>query len=221
MRTKNLFLIIFISAMSFSTALAQQANFGIKAGGNYATLTGNEVGETDYLFGFHLGLVAEYQLTPKFALQPELLYSLEGAESSIDMQLDEFFLKSDQELKLGYINLPVMAKFYATDALSLQAGPQIGYLVSAKNKYNISTNFEEDMDMNMSGTEDVLEELKKLSFGLNFGLGYELNQNLFLQARYHLGLSDISDYEDQDEEIEMEFEKIKNQSFQLSLGYKF
>lgn len=220
MKTTNLFLAIFISLMSFSAAMAQQADFGIKAGANYSTLSGNEVGETDYLVGFHVGLIAEYQLSPKFALQPELLYSMEGAESSIDMQLDEFFIKSEQELRLGYINLPVMAKFYATEGLSLQAGPQIGYLVSAKNKYEMSTNFE-DMDMNMSGTEDMKDDLKKISFGLNFGLGYDINEKLFLQARYHLGLSDISDYEEQEDEMDMEFEKIKNQGFQVSVGYKF
>ena len=75
--------------------------------------------------------------------------------------------------------------------------------------------------MNESGTEDIKDELKKFSFGLNFGLGYEFSK-VFLQARYHLGLSDINDFqEDPDDEFEVDYEKIKNSGFQLSVGYKF
>lgn len=221
MKTKKLFLAGAMLFMTFSGALAQQSQFGIKAGVNYSTLSGNDMGETDYLPGFHAGLIAEFKLSPKFALQPELLYSLEGAESSLDMEIDEFFFSSEQKLKLGYINLPVMAKFYVSEDFSFQAGPQVGYLVSAKNEYEFSSNFSEDFDMNESGTEDIKEELKKISFGLNFGMGYEFS-NLFLQARYHLGLSDISDYQpDPNDDMDLEFEKIKNSGFQLSVGYKF
>ena len=222
MKTKNLLLSGAFLLAAFTTATAQETSWGIKAGANYSTLSGSgEIG-TDYMLGYHAGLVAEFQLSPKFALQPELLYSLEGTKSSFSMEMDDFFYSSEQKITLGYLNLPVMGKFYVTDGFSLQAGPQLSYLLSGKNEYTISSSFSEDFDVNESGKEDIKKDLKKLSFGLNFGLGYEFKNDLFLQARYHVGLSDISNYETAPEdEEELEFGKIKNSGFQLSVGYKF
>ena len=222
MKTKNLIFAVVTLLTTFSEALAQEASFGIKAGANYSTLSGNEEAGLKYLLGFHAGLTAEYMFSPQFALHPELVYSMEGAESSIEMEFEEFSFSAQQKLKLGYLNLPVMAKFYVTEGLSLQAGPQLSYLLSAKNDYEVSGNLSEEFEMDESGTEDIKEDLKKISFGLNFGLGYEINNDLFFQARYHLGLSDISDFEmDPEDEMGLEFEKIKNSGFQVSIGYKF
>ncbi|RZJ55928.1 MAG: PorT family protein, partial [Flavobacterium sp.] len=35
---------------------------------------------------------------------------------------------------LSYLNVPIMAKYYVIEKLSLEAGPQIGFLLSAKNQ---------------------------------------------------------------------------------------
>ena len=221
MRTKHLFLAVAVSFATFSTALAQDSDFGLKAGVNYSTISANEEVGAEHMLGFHAGLVAEYRLSPRFAIQPELVYSLEGTESAVTMEEEDFFFSSEQKIKLGYLNLPVMAKFYVTEGLSLQAGPQVGYLLSGKNEYTISSNLGEDLEMDESGTEDIKDELKNLSLGLNFGLGYEFSK-VFLQARYHLGLTDINDFEeDPDDEFEVVYEKIKNSGFQFSVGYKF
>lgn len=218
MKSKNLFLAGAFVIAAFSTAQAQDLNWGIKAGVNYSTIS-SEI-EPDHIFGYHAGIVAEFPLSPVFAIQPELLYSLEGARSDVEFSEGEFTFSSDQKIKLGYINLPVMAKYFVAPGFSLQAGPQLGYLVSGKNEYEISSNFIEDFDMNESGTADIKDEVKKISLGVNFGLGYEF-QNLFLQGRYHLGLTDINNSEGMDDEFEMEMEKLKNRGFQVSIGYKF
>lgn len=219
MKTKKLILAGAFVLAAFSTAQAQDINWGIKAGANYSKIS-SEI-EPDYIFGYHAGVIAEFKLSPNFALQPELLYSLEGARSEFDFSEEGFTFSSDQKIKLGYINLPVMLKYFATPGLSFEAGPQVGYLVSGKNEYEISSNFPDDFGMNEKGTEDIKDELKKISLGVNFGLGYEFQNNFFLQARYHLGVSDISDFEEDSEDMEGEFEELKNRSFQLSVGYKF
>lgn len=220
MKIKNLLLTGAMIFAGITTTTAQDINWGIKAGVNYSTIS-SEI-EPDYIFGYHAGLTAEFKLSPKFALQPELLYSLEGARSEFEFSEEGFTFSSDQKIKLGYINLPVMAKYFVTPGLSLQAGPQIGYLVSAKNEYEISSNFSEDFDMNESGTADIKDEVKKIALGLNFGLGYEFQNNLFLQARYHVGLTDISDFEeDMGDDFEGEIDELKNSGFQFSVGYKF
>ena len=201
-----------------TTTMAQELNWGIKAGANYSTLTSDM--EPDHIFGYHAGVLAEVALSPKFSIQPELLYSLEGAKAEQSYTEDDFFLATEEKIKLGYINLPIMVKYDVIPGLSLQAGPQLGYLINGKNEYEISSNFDE-LELNESGTEDIKDELKKISLGLNFGLGYDFQNNFFLQARYHLGLNDISDFEEDSEDMEGELDELKNRSFQFSLGYKF
>lgn len=219
MKTKNLFLAGALVIAAFSTVQGQEKNLGVKAGVNYTNLTSQM--EPDPVFGFHVGLTSEFKIAPDFTLQPELLYSMEGARSEISYSEEEFTFSSDQKIKLGYINLPLMAKYYVRPGFSFQAGPQLGYLVSAKNEFEVYSNFSEDFMMDESGTVDIKDELTKFSFGLNFGLGYEFYNNLFLQARYHIGLTDISNFGEEMEDLEGELDELKNKGFQVSVGYKF
>lgn len=178
--------LIFIGILffSFSAMQAQEMGFGIKGGVNFATLTGDDVDDVDSRTGFHLGLIAEFGLSESFSIQPELLYSAKGAEDG------------DMTWKLDYLTIPVMAKYFATDAFSIEAGPYIGF----------NTTSEIDMD---GGSVDIGDDTESTDFGVGFGLGYELPMGVFFQARYALGLSDIMTDVD-----------AKNSAFQLSVGYK-
>ena len=82
--------------------------------------------------------------------------------------------------------------------LNVQAGPQIGFLLDAE-----------------GGTDG----LKSSNFGINFGAAYELAGGFFVDARYNLGLSDISDIE-----VDPIFSgdvSLKTKGFQLGVGYRF
>jgi hypothetical protein len=168
--------------------------FGAKAGLNLATITGDETDGLDSRTAFHLGVVAEISVSEKFSVQPELLYSAQGASDS--------FEGIDVDLKIDYINLPVMAKFYVAEGFSLEAGPRVGFLLSAKGE---------------GGGEsiDFKDETKGIDFGVNLGVGYKLESGLNFGARYNLGLSNINDGEDSDDF------KNQNSVFQLSVGYFF
>lgn len=202
--------------IAFGTTVAQEVSLGVKAGGNLSSLSGDVEGMS-FLPGFHAGGFAEIKLSEKFALQPELLFSMEGGKSSFKFQSSEVSMSSEEKLKLGYINLPVMAKYYVTEGLSVELGPQIGYLISAKSEYEFSSTFE-GITIEDSGKEDVKDFMKKTSFGASVGLGYTMKNNLYFQARYHLGLSNINDTEDEEDGY---LAKIKNNGFQLSVGFKF
>ncbi|WP_304038414.1 outer membrane beta-barrel protein [Mesonia mobilis] len=92
--------------------LVQNAQeFGVKAGVNLANL--NTDGDIDGKTSFYLGAVAEFGLSESFALQPELVYSMQGAD----------------ELDLSYINIPVLAKYYLVEGLAVEVGPQFGFVV--------------------------------------------------------------------------------------------
>lgn len=95
-----------------------QAQFGIKAGLNFANLKGNADADFNTLTNFHIGGVYEVSIFDHLSLQPELVYSVQGAK--VD----------DEELKLNYFNVPVLLKFYLNDGFNIHAGPQMGMLLS-------------------------------------------------------------------------------------------
>ena len=189
------------AVLAFAFSNAQETKFGVKAGVNLHTLTG-DVEDQSSKIGFQAGAFAEFKLSDKFAIQPELLYSTQGTK----------FEEGDDEIKynLSYLNIPVMAKYYVAEKFSLEAGPQIGFLLSAKGKYD----FVED-GVSVSGDEDIKDSFESIDFGLNFGAGYDFTENLSAGLRYNLGLSNIAKTEDGNDS------KVKNGVFSLSVGYKF
>ncbi len=192
------------AVMAFAFSNAQETRFGVKGGLNISNL-GGDVEDNSAILGFHVGGFAEIKLSEKFAIQPELLFSTQG--SKIEDSGEDY--SAEDKLNLSYINLPIMAKFFVAPKFSLEAGPQIGFLVSAKDKYE-----ETYLGETISSDEDVKDNFKSIDFGLNLGAGFDFTENLSAGVRYNIGLSNIADADDEDF-------KLNNSVFSLSVGYKF
>lgn len=193
---------------------AQEVKYGVKAGLNISTFSGDisDFADVKSKAGFHVGGFAEFKLTDKFSIQPELLYSTQGTKTEMTYSDEVSFNHRKDNLKFGYLNLPIMAKYYVIEGLSIEAGPQVGFLLSAKNEYRATASFYGE-ELSDSDEIDIKDNYKKIDFGFNFGAGYEFTENIFVQARYNLGLVNILDDSD-------DF-KVHNSVFQISLGYKF
>ncbi len=169
-------IILTIAAVfAFGAAGAQEMKFGVKAGLNNSNFTGDA--DTDAATSFYVGGLVDFTVSEKFHVQPELLYSVEGADKA----------------SVSYLRVPVMAKYYVMEGLSLQAGPEFAFKIGA----------EDDL------TDDLV---KSLDYGLGIGAGYELTSGLFFDARYNLGLANIS---------ESDLVDIGTSSIQIGLGYRF
>jgi opacity protein-like surface antigen len=206
---KIIFSSLLVLAMSFT--YGQKAHFGIKGGLN----SSNFIGDTDGVdfksrIGFNVGAFATIKLSEKITLQPEILYSTQGAKvSNVTMIIMEDILTlADIKVNLSYINVPVMIKYYVADKLNLEVGPQIGFLTSAESSthYDVS---------NQTVDDDIKDSFESVDFGLNFGAGYDFTKNISAGIRYNLGLANISKTESGDDS------KIENSVFSLSIGYKF
>jgi hypothetical protein len=176
--TLTVFLTVFVTN-------AQEISFGVKGGLNIANITGGDA-DRNNLLSFHLGGVAEIPVSEKFSIQPELLYTRQGSET-----------ENIVKIKLDYLALPIMAKYYVTNNLSIEAGPQAAFLVRDKADFN-NSNLEGELDANT------------FDFGLNIGAGYKLPSGFFTQLRYNYGVTVIAENPD-----------LKNSVFQLSVGYQF
>ncbi len=190
-----------VAVFAFGFANAQDVKFGVKGGLNIATFSG-DVKDNSSIVGFHVGGFTEIKVSEKFSVQPELLYSTQGSK------FERYFnsIKTDVQYKLAYLNLPVMAKYYVASKFSLEAGPQIGFLTSAKAVVTA---------LGATADGDVKEQFKSIDFGVNFGAGYDFTENISAGLRYNLGLSNIAKTPEGNDS------KLGNNVFSLSLGYKF
>ncbi len=186
---KKLVLVTAIAVFGFSNSNAQDIQFGAKLGVNFSDINGdNAISDGPVTSFLNFGVYAEMPINEKFSFQPELMYSVQGFGTGSG---------EDELVSLHYLNLPLMGKYYVTKGLSIEAGPQIGFLLSAK-----------DNDM------DLKNSFKTLDFGVNLGLGYKLNNGLNFGARYNLGLSNINDFESSNA-------KFRNTTVQFIIGYSF
>lgn len=184
-----------MAILVFGFANAQKTRFGVKGGLNVSSFAGGDYYDSKSLIGFHVGGFAEIKVIERLAIQPELLFSTQGAKL-------EYFGDSDVDNKLNYLNVPVLAKFFITKEFTVEAGPQIGFLLSAK----------ED-------SRNAKDDFKSVDFGFNFGVGYSFTDNLGVNLRYTVGLANIADYET--DNVEDFLDSPKNSNLALSLAYKF
>ena len=204
------------AAFSLVCANAQEVKFGAKAGLNLANISGVEEGfDTKMLASFNIGGFAEIKVSDKFFVQPELLYSVQGYKTDFSESFSfggtttSFNTKSTS--KLNYLNIPVLAKYYFIDKLSLVAGPQFGFLLGVKNSFESTSTFA-GVTNSTSGSDTDKDGLATFDLGFNFGAGYDITENIGVEARYNLGLTKINEKGDG---------SIKNSVIQVGVNYKF
>lgn len=158
------------------------------------------------VYGFFLAI----NFNPTFAIQPEVYYLTQGGMYEKDVE-GIFVYK----LMINYIHVPVLAKVHLIKEGKLRpilfAGPAIGFLTAAKEKY-----YE---DGELLGENDVKEYLTSTNFSAVFGGGLEFYMKklfLVLDVRYDLGLTDIDRNEDPDDST-----TIKTKSLMVMLGIGF
>ncbi len=206
---KKLLIFTVIALIGFVPVNAQDINFGAKAGVNFASITGDDTDGLSSRTSIHAGLVAEIVISEKFSFQPELLYSSQGA----DYKESEGY---DGSYQLDYLNIPLMAKFYVGDGFSLEAGPQVGFCMSANEDFTFSSVGQKSVaQKSVAEKEDISEFVKDFDFGINVGVGYKMESGLNFGARYSLGLANIWDGEESDDFTN------HNSVMQVFLGFFF
>jgi hypothetical protein len=181
--------IIFSAAMLLLIhgAFAQHVEYGIKGGVNFSNIRDDAANNSaDSKTGFNVGGLAHIHLTRAFAIQPEIVYSTQGAEYG------------GGKLRLNYINVPVLAQYMFANGFRLQTGPQLGILTTSRYK---SGNTESDVD-NFSNAD----------FSWAFGASWLSNTGVGIDARYNLGLTDVTKSSTTD---------FQNRVWQVGLFYQF
>lgn len=199
-------------SMPFLFASAQSSKnieFGVNGGLSLYNIT---KGDGDYKAGFAAGVAVNIPVSNNFSIQPEALYQQQGAKAST---ADDFGNNVKAKVKLGYVNIPVLAKYqFDNTNLSIYAGPQLGILTSAKASSSTTIS-----GVSTSGDVDIKDNLNSIDFSGAYGLEYYFPINagtkIVLNARYNTGFTNLIKNGNDDGE------KSKNTGFTFMVGYRF
>jgi hypothetical protein len=187
-----------------TSAQAQDWTVGLKGGVSQGTFLGDDVSDAEYRAGFSGGAYLEYRVTPAFSLQPEVLFSMKGADVlSGEPVLDP----GDHEVH--YLDIPVLLKlnapFQGAIQPALYAGPQLGF-----NLYGERNEVELDDDNLQSDEFSAV-----LGGDIGFDLRSLLNApvRIVLDGRYVFGLTNTFDLASDP--------SIRNGTFVGSAGVEF
>ncbi len=209
---------LLIALIIFGLTQANAQNFGFKGGYNYSSFNGEVAKDNTLkgLSGFYVGALLELPLGDVLSLQPEVIYSRQGAAWEKDYNipiLGKGSLKND--IKLDYLNIPVMAKVNL-GPLFLQGGVQFGFLVGKP-----------ETSSTVNGRR-VTEELDKdayasFDFGVGAGLGVNLSEHFFIEARYTHSLTNALDPDNNSLKNARisDDNNFKNAVLSVGLGVKF
>jgi len=181
---KALFLISFCFSFTLSYS---QVKFGVKSGINFTKIADKEIEYDFKVSGIYIGGFANIPFAEKFAFQPELLYSMQGAKSDkyeiteLDGGSVVITEYAKIEHKLDYINLPLMIRYNVINNLFFEFGPQLGFVV--KNEVELKS---------ATFGNQKFEPNSNLDFGIVIGAEYEFYKGLGVTIRYNRGLTDIN-----------------------------
>jgi hypothetical protein len=186
MKKLLLSIIIIVSILSVH---AQSVQFGVKGGVNLATFSGKDATGATTLVGFHGGGLVSLPISSDFSVQPEVLYSMQGAKDP----------SAGGQINLSYINVPVLAKYTIFQGFSVEAGPQAGFLLSAKAEAG-------------GFSADIKSQMQSFDFSAVLGASYITSANVGFDARYNLGITSVA---------KDNSSKLYNSVIQLGVYYMF
>lgn len=161
---------------------AAKVQFGLKAGGNMANITGADAQDLNTTLknkvGFVGGVFLAFNMGSIFTLQLEVLYTMKGSNMTYT-DIDTTYV---EKLYGNYIEIPLLFKFRIPTPLVspfVFAGPAVGFKLSEK--------------LTENGTDVPLDQalLKNNDYGAIFGGGVNIGSHFQLDVRYSMGLQKV------------------------------
>lgn len=187
-----------------SSVQGQNIRYGLKAGVNLAGFTGYSGTGDRNLVGATAGLMADVALSEQLSLHPELLFSQKGQR--FEGSGPGGFSSSDK-FRFNYLDLPVLLRLKFSNFFA-EAGPQVGYLLSAKTTHTQSSS---TMPL-LTYTSNSTDNTRRFDLGYVVGIGYQLRERWELGARYNGGILGINPGSSGGIQL-------RNSVFQFQVGY--
>lgn len=212
---KTLLLLCFLGGVSLS--YAQSTKFGVIGGLNLATLSSTTSGSTNSsssLAGFHIGVFADFEVTPSLSIQPGILYSLKGGTDDASQTSGSTTIHATDKVTLNYIEVPVNVYYHipvTPGNIFVGGGPYVGWGLSGKEKVDVSGSTTYSASQNVTFGSNS-GDIKNPDYGINLGAGIALKSNLLFKIGYGIGIANLSNQSGS---------TGHNDVLSLSVGYSF
>lgn len=188
----------------------EKVTFGVRAGVNVNSLSVSGESDLKSRVGYHVGAVMDWNVAKNLYVQPGIYFTTRGAKSSGEGW--------EQKINMNYLQIPISVayRFPVSEQVKIDVnvGPYVALGLGGKMKISESYGFDDEYDIDEEikafGSEGLC---KRFDAGLRFGAGVHIRK-FTVGLCYDLGLTNIA-------RESGEGAKIKNGSFQISLGYNF
>lgn len=191
---KKLFFLVIVVLFSLNI----YSQWGVKGGVNYSRMS--DPPSRQYLFSGHIGGTYEHQLSDKWYLQPELLFTSVGYNLE-----DDIFVIKRAHVKIYALEFPVNFSFRPQIAKETKILLDLGLYI----RYGLFGNKMYDFYNSPKVDESPFDVYNRFDTGLNLGLGLQKHQYYGILSFQH-GLSHA-------EKNYYTFHQV----FKVSLGYRF
>ena len=219
-----------------------------KVGVNLSKLTGDKIWlgadasnyvNSSYKLGYEGGVDVEYMVHDRIGVTVGAMYAMQsekfkdyhiGEKRAGSENLYEFSKFENTRVNFGFLNVPVKCNVYLTDNFALKAGVQLGFMLSAKFKYNVVSGLydklnpgniiyydadgnpaQEGSDVYLAEEIDAKESYKHFDVSIPVGFSYEF-ENVILEAQYRIGLSKLN--------LDGYADKLRSSVFSVTVGYR-
>jgi hypothetical protein len=189
-------------AFGAGAAHAQGIHLGLKGGLNVASLTGDDIVNSDARVGFIAGGVLAYQFGRHLTLQPEVLFARKGIQDYTNTGATQAL----GSIHLDYLEVPILVKFSMPPSGNPSvrpgffAGPAFSALLSCSDS---------------NTTDDCKNRYAANDLGVVAGLGLDLVRAfgmLTIDGRVNIGLRDFRD------PLPTNAAETRNRSFSVMIG---
>lgn len=182
-KLKTKLTIIGILSLSCMNLSAQNFEIGINAGFDIANLHLTNSSENNFIY--EISPIATYNINGYLSYKNKSFWGFSVEPGVIRKGWNQTYNSNDpkNKLRLYYLQLPVLSDFFISNRIFFSIGPEISYLVSAKNKYE--NKYE-------SNTQDIAEYLNRFELSAMTAISFKINEISTVSFRYSHGITEIS-----------------------------
>ncbi len=186
--------------------------FGLKAGINANKSSQSD--ENPLTFGFQIGATVTIPMSKRFSFQPEIEFQTINSCSVNNDFYSNGSVSEEYKTNNTLVLFPLVFKYAASNKVSIDLGPTIGYQLSRKETVKLTQTIDGQttvFEFDPSANAFFKSKDKKLALAANLGTNYNFTETISLGFRYSLFISSFQNIDS----------TLDNSLFALSMGYSF
>ena len=174
--------------------------------------------------GLFAGVFVEYRPIRWLGISADVLYAQKGTGTSLNFETSVSKINTELQMRLSYLDIPLMANFYVVKGLALKTGIQPEILLKGKytltgNEVYKTSNRIDKIDESVDDTD----EFHRAALSVPVGISYTFEgPGLTIAVQHNIALTDVlTDHDTLGEGISSGMGKWHNQVTTFTLALSF